>query len=371
MEVTAVEVAGKSDTYAWKKVSEDDSFLRVTLFPETDSASVSPSEIEEAVHAELDRIQPDAVAVPGWSYPGALTALRWCGQRRTPAVTMAASARRDFTRRWWKEQVKKRVVRHFSAGLVGGARHEAYLQELGISADRVFLGYDVVDNNHFCEGAQRARAEEDARREQFSLPDRYFLSVSRFVPKKNLPRLIMAYARYRRRAPNPPWDLVLVGEGPERSSIEREIREGIQEHVHLPGFKPYEELPIYYGLADAFVHASTREQWGLVVNEAMAAGLPVLVSEQCGCAPDLVVEGSNGYTFDPDGVSELARLLRRVAHSDTDRKQMGRASQRIIDRHGPDRFAVGLKRAVETALEGGAPPDSALDRLLMKALIYR
>ena len=63
----------------------------------------------------------------------------------------------------------------------------------------------------------------------------------------------------------------------------------------------------------AFVHASASEQWGLVVNEAMAAGLPVIVSERCGCAPDLVREGVNGLTFDPCDVAELAGLMERVA----------------------------------------------------------
>ncbi len=71
----------------------------------------------------------------------------------------------------------------------------------------------------------------------------------------------------------------------------------------LPGFKPYDELPVYYALANAFVHASTSEQWGLVVNEAIATGLPVIVSNRCGCAPELV--NGNGFTFDPTNEDEL------------------------------------------------------------------
>ena len=81
----------------------------------------------------------------------------------------------------------------------------------------------------------------------------------------------------------------------------------------MPGFKQYDELPIYYGLAGAFIHASTTEQWGLVVNEAMAAGLPVIVSERCGCAPDLVENGRNGFTFDPYDVDALTHLMLKMA----------------------------------------------------------
>src|SRR5262249_59830905 len=106
--------------------------------------------------------------------------------------------------------------------------------------------------------------------------------------------------RYRAAAGTAAWKLVLLGEGEQRAKLEG-LRDalGLRNDVSMPGFKQYDELPAYYGLASAFVHTSTTEQWGLVVNEAMAAGLPVLVSERCGCGPDLVREGVNGFTFDP------------------------------------------------------------------------
>ena len=97
--------------------------------------------------------------------------------------------------------------------------------------------------------------------------------------------------------------------------------------VILAGFKQYDELPAYYGLASAFVHASTTEQWGLVVNEAMASGLPVLVSDRCGCAPDLVEDGVNGFTFDPYDVEALAGLMQRVAAMTDERRQAMGASR--------------------------------------------
>ncbi len=86
--------------------------------------------------------------------------------------------------------------------------------------------------------------------------------------------------------PNPEmWDLVLLGDGPLKPTLLKLISSlGLESCVHLPGFKQYDELPVYLGLAETFIHASTTEQWGLVVNEAMASGLPVLVSNRCGCA---------------------------------------------------------------------------------------
>ncbi len=124
-------------------------------------------------------------------------------------------------------------------------------------------------------------------------------------------------------------------------------------------------------MAGAFVHASTTEQWGLVVNEAMAAGLPVLVSERCGCAPDLVRDGVNGFTFDPYDPGQLADLMLKVSSDQCDRLAMGRASQEIIKDWGPERFADGLMQAVAVARSRPLPKASWLDRSLLWALVHR
>jgi glycosyltransferase involved in cell wall biosynthesis len=285
---------------------------------------------------------------------------------------MSETTADDFKRVWWQEWIKKRVVALCSAGLVGGTPHRAYLRDLGPSKESIFLGYDAVDNDHFTHGAQQARQASSQVRERLDLPERYFLASNRFIPKKNLPRLIQGFAQYQEKTGSEPWDLVLLGDGPERARVEDAIdAEGVREAVHLPGFKQYDALPAYYGLAGAFVHASIREQWGLVVNEAMAAGLPVLVSNRCGCASDLVTDGTNGYTFDPYDIPQLASLLQRLAHGNADRARMGDASREIIAEWGPDRFAAGLEKAAQVAVEAPRSSSSLLDTLILKALMYR
>jgi glycosyltransferase involved in cell wall biosynthesis len=220
-----------------------------------------------------------------------------------------------------------------------------------MDAERTFTGYNVVDNDHFRDGAETARQNADALRRRFDLPKNYFLAIGRFIPKKNFPFLLKAYASYRERSPEP-WDLVLLGDGPLAESIEDQRRTlNLEAAVHLPGFKQYQDLPVYYGLADAFLHTSLREQWGLVVNEAMAAGLPVLVSEQCGCVPDLVEHGNNGYRFDPENEDVMVDLMVELADASTDREEMGRVSQSIICNWTPDVFGKQLLRAAQRARE--------------------
>jgi glycosyltransferase involved in cell wall biosynthesis len=165
---------------------------------------------------------------------------------------------------------------------------------------------------------------------------------------------------------------VLLGDGPLRETLNSQLSTlNLHGHVLLPGFKQYGELPAYYGLAKAFIHASTTEQWGLVVNEAMASGLPVLVSNRCGCAQDLVREGVNGFNFDPYNVEQLAQLMLKLSTLNSQLSALGSASREIISQWGPERFARGLHDAAETALKNPRPRAGLLDRLLLKALIYK
>jgi glycosyltransferase involved in cell wall biosynthesis len=133
----------------------------------------------------------------------------------------------------------------------------------------------------------------------------------------------------------------------------------------MPGFKQYHELPAYYGLADAFVHASRVEPWGLVVNEAMAAGLPVVVSRQCGCASTLVQDGGNGFCESFDDADEIAMRLAQLDDEPALRSRMGARSREIVADWGPSRFAAGALEAAELAMARGvAPHDLAAQGLL-------
>jgi glycosyltransferase involved in cell wall biosynthesis len=121
----------------------------------------------------------------------------------------------------------------------------------------------------------------------------------------------------------------------------------IADHVQFAGLKPARETTTYFAFAECFVLPSSREPWGLVVNEAMASGLPVIVSDRCGCAEDLVANGTNGYLFDPANDEELSRrLLAMSAAPESQRKQMGRKSLEIIDGYSPRHWAEEVARLV-------------------------
>lgn len=373
LKLLAIEEAADSAEYAWDKVEGEASFRRLTLFGSGEGGEVERCEMPARIWAALEQARPSAVAVPGWTDRAALAAILWCMRpdRRTPVVVMSASTVRDAPRVWWKEWIKRRIVGLCGAGLAGGTLQTEYLAQLGMPVARIFTGYDVVDNEHFAAGAETARREAATLRARLALPERYFLACNRFVEKKNLSRLLAAYASYVRENEAEAWDLVLLGDGPLRGALASQAEAlGLRSRVHFPGFQQYDSLPAYYGLAGAFVHVSTSEQWGLVVNEAMAAGLPVVVSDRCGCAADLVVEGRNGFCLDPFDVAGITRCLVRISADPDERRRLGEGSRAIIRPWSVDRFADGLQSAVAAARN--QPPRSRapmLNRLLVRALL--
>ncbi len=337
--------------------------------------TTSSKELRRRMRAALHSQKPDVVFVPGWSPSASLMAVEWCAGNNVACVLMSDSTIADKVRFPGKETIKRRVVALTQAGFVAGAPQATYLRRLGMRESQIATGYDVVDNVHFWVGSQAARKSPIPERRLRKLPDRYFLSCSRFVEVKNIARLIDAFQAYRMKTASsgkPPWDLVLVGDGKLRSEIERDLSSRrLDGCVRLTGYQSYEELPVYYGLANAFVLASVSEPWGLVVNEAMAAGLPVLVSDRCGCAADLVKPGRNGFTFDPYDTDQLSTLMARMASDECDRAAMSVASREIIAQWDLKQFALGLRRAAFMALAAPRKRASLLDRALLRFLSAR
>jgi glycosyltransferase involved in cell wall biosynthesis len=369
LSVTGIEWSAKSHD-AWGASATPARYHKVSLFPEATDHYPNKVELRFAFWSALEQTNPDAVAVNGWNNFGSLIAAICCVRRGIPMVVMSESSRQDEPRTWWKEAIKRRIVSLYSAALVGGKHHVEYLVELGMPRERIFTGYDVVDNAYFREKTEEIRSQRSEVRQKYALPEKYFLASARFVEKKNLPKLIQAYAEYRRRShieTKVPWDLVLLGDGPLRKTLNSQLSTlNLRDHVHLPGFRPYDELPVYYAWANTFVHASTSEQWGLVVNEAIASGLPVIVSDRCGCVPELVQ--GNGFTFDPINEHELtARFLEMASLSDEERTHLSDNSYRIAANFAPECFGEGLERAARVAMGVPQKRFGVMDRALLLA----
>ena len=180
--------------------------------------------------------------------------------------------------------------------------------------NRIWRSGNVIDNDFFAEQSDLVKKYPESERQARGLPGKYFLAVNRLSSEKNLLRLVEAFGKYKFSGGL--WSLVIVGSGPQETALKSVIERNAIKDLVLISWKQYLELPAYYALASCFILASTSEPWGLVVNEAMACGLPVLVSRYCGCVPELCRRGTNGYDFDPYNSEALAALMLKFSEGE-------------------------------------------------------
>jgi glycosyltransferase involved in cell wall biosynthesis len=204
----------------------------------------------------------------------------------------------------------------------------------------------VIDNSK-----DPARAHQ-----KWGLPRDYFLFVGRLIPEKSLPALLAAYGKYVSAIgpESDPWNLIICGSGPEEEKLKEGIQnlpEHAQKKIMLHGYIKQPEIIDFFSFASCFVLPSVSESWGLVINEAMACGLPAIVSNRCGCAKDLVIENETGWSIDPDNVDDLANRMLQITRMDkTRRAAMGLRAKEEIAKWGLDRFSRGALESACIAL---------------------
>ncbi|MFK7983842.1 MAG: glycosyltransferase [Saprospiraceae bacterium] len=300
----------------------------------------------------LDEIAPDVVAIIGYTDRVSRAALSWCRYNQKGAVLMFESQEQDYNRHFLKEWIKSRIVRLYDAAITGGINHANYVHKLGLPRQRIFFKYDTVDNHFWQKNTKITKNKREQLRKHYDLPTRFFLTAARFIPKKNLTGLIAAYAKYVEEKGPDAWRLVIVGDGALGTDLKQQVKQlNLEQLVYFPGYLSSQQMAHFYGLASTFILASSfSEQWGLVVNEAMASGLPVLVSNICGCVPELVIEGETGFSFDAKESKELTKLLCLTSSGQIDLEKMGHTAQQHIQKFAPTSFADELLKAANLAI---------------------
>lgn len=343
--LSAIEVASSDASYAFAGAGTDGEAPWVTCFPGANYNTLSAVVVRERVQETLLSLNPDVVLAPATPFPEGMAALCYRHESGARAVVMDDAWAFTDRRGWLTDGAKRLLHRQADAVFMPAPSHLPYYVRLGFPVERTVSGVDVVDNEFFAQHADAARVDVAGMRATLELPENYFLFVGRFLPRKGVDTLLAAYAVYRSQAEQP-WDLVLVGGGPEETALKRQARD--LAGVHFAGVRTGEELCHHYGLARALIVPSESDPWALVVNEGMAAGLPVLVSRGCGCARTLVHEGANGRSFAPGDAQELAdRMLALARLPDADLKAMGQCSRKIITNWDLDRFAEGVLQALK------------------------
>jgi glycosyltransferase involved in cell wall biosynthesis len=277
--------------------------------------------LSRGVGRELRRFRPDAVAVGGWNQPAFWRALAYTRMRRIPLLVWIESTLRDARSEARPLALARRaMVRGAAGAFVPGRAAAEYARSLGVREDRIALAPNAVDAALFAAPGRPPAGELCT-----------FLYAGRLDAEKGLDVLLEAFR-------DVPGELLLAGSGTEGERL----RALASARVRFLGALDRDALAPVYAAADAFVLPSRSEPWGMVLNEAAAAGLPLVATEGVGAAYDLIEDGVNGFRVPVDDVGALAAALRRLAGDPALREAAGLASRRIVERFTPEAWARGV-----------------------------
>jgi glycosyltransferase involved in cell wall biosynthesis len=291
--------------------------------------------------------QFDAFLVHGWHAKTYWQAITACWRTGTPVMVRGDSTL-TLTKCGWRKAVKqfthRLFVPRFDAYLIVGQRAREYYRAYGADERKMVFSPHFVDNARFA--AASARVDRDALRRQWGLPTAgpVFLFAGKFIPKKRPADFVRAVAAAARSVPGVAG--LMVGDGPLRADVETAVRAEAAP-VRLVGFLNQTAIPAAYAAADVLVLPSDGgETWGLVVNEAMACGLPAVVSDLVGCGPDLVRPGESGEVYPCGDVAVLAGRLARLAGDPGAVARLGAAARSRVAAYSVEAAAAGAVAAV-------------------------
>ncbi|HZB23471.1 MAG TPA: glycosyltransferase [Gaiellaceae bacterium] len=351
IDLTVLYAAGTVAGRTWRVEPEHrTTFLRGLRVPGAERVLHHDYPFTPGVVPALNEVRPDVVVVSGWSTFAAQAAIAWCRLRKVPYVLVVEShdeGPRPGWRRTVKNTVVPPVVTHASGVLVTGTLARNSMVTRGAPAERVRVFANTVDVEEFAADATRlAPRRPELRSALGGAPDDVLvLSVARLAPEKGLDVLVRAVAE----AGDPRLLLVLAGDGAERGRLEQLARD-LGVRLVLAGDVEWARIVELYVAADVFALLSEREPWAVVVNEAAACGLPLVLSDRVGAAHDLLRDGENGALVPAGDVGAAAAALRALAADPELRRAQGERSRELARDWGYGPSVEGFLEAVREAV---------------------
>ncbi len=292
-----------------------------------------------ALARDLYKYPVDLVIMPGYHRAEYWAMLIVCILLRRKRAVFCDSTLVDRPRTAWRDMAKRWFFGWCNGFFCYGVRSKEYLMSYGVSESKIAYrcqaaalphGYDADEVLSHYRSSWRGRSDEPR-----------FLYVGRLSTEKGLEDLFAAFQMLYKRLPGARLDL--VGAGPLADALKQRVSDLKMTHaICLLGGKSLEEIAALFQTCTALVLPSHSEPWGLVVNEALSYGCPVVVSSACGCVPDLVREGVNGYAFESGDVADLAKALDAVRNLSADRQAVARHCLEVIADYTPARAATQI-----------------------------
>jgi L-malate glycosyltransferase len=348
-EVYGIEIATFDATYEWRGSVDSDRFVKVILFPGLLRQSVGHFRCFWRILTTCLRLRSKYLFFCNFNEPAVFASavvLRLLGRK---LILMNDSKFDDKPRHLFKEMLKLAFYLPYNAALVAGRRSKNYLSFFGFQEKRVAIGYDTIS-------VDRIRAIAGVERAPGGVPHgkRHFTIVARFVQKKNLSLALDAYAHYCEQHEERPRELHICGSGMLEPVLRQQAEQLGLTGVRFLGYQPEHEVARILGSSLALILPSVEEQHGLVINEAVAMGVPVLVSDNCGARDLLVRTGVNGYVFEPDNAVGLAYLMDRLDRDAEEWARLALGNRQFTDLADTKLFVSAVEQCIKSLEHRGA-----------------
>lgn len=294
---------------------------------------------------QLWQQHPDVIICGGWHHFTYWLALAYVQLTGTRLLIWSESTLKDErSSNQLKERFKRWIIGKADGYIVPGKAQKDYLLYLGAREEKIWTAPNAVDNDFFTLETERYQTHKEALKQKLNLQDIIILYVGRLINEKGIPELLAAFAQF---STDKPVTLVIVGDGSQAEEYLLYCQQNKLNNVFFAGFQPQTALAQYYSIADIFVFPTRSDSWGLVLNEAMAAGLPIVCSSAAGAGNDLLEDGENGFLVPVGNVARLSEAMQCLVGDESLRKKMGLRSRQIILNYTPEKMAQGLKQAIE------------------------
>lgn len=303
--------------------------------------------INPGLNEKITAWRPDALLVFGWSFVSHLKCMR-AFHKKIPIIFRGDSTLLDETngvKRLIRRIFLRWVYSNVDYTLYTGVHNRNYFLRHWVSDKQLIWAPHAIDNTRFAKEAEERQCTANSWKKQLGIEDndKVFLFAGKLENKKN-PWAILHLAK---QLSGRQYKFLIAGNG----HLEEELKKAATDdkRIIFLDFQNQATMPVLYRMGDVFILPSVGpgETWGLAINEAMACSIPVLVSDKCGCAPDLIEEGVNGYTFDHRNIEDLRVKAEKLTNkSKPELRAMGEASWNIINRFSFEAIALAIEKCV-------------------------
>ena len=302
----------------------------------------------------------DYVAVGGYYHITMLLSILWALIHSVPYTIISESHLlnpRNICKSTLKRLLLPFIIKHADFLLPLGKLQAEYLIRYGAEVKDIYYFPNTSDVDFFIAESNKYRGKKNELKKELGIKNKYIvLYVGRLTKEKGLPTLLRAFKKIKSSYDN--VTLLIVGEGKLRNDLEKFISKKEIENVRFEGFIKNKKLPRYYAIADIFVLPSRNEPWGVVVTEAMASALPLILSDKVGCRGNLLKAGENGFCFENDNPVQLAYYIEKLLENPINIEKMGNNSRNIIKKLDYSYCEMNLRNALSR--RQGVPIEPAI-----------